>query len=93
MTKIRPLSDLRNNFKEVSDEVHESNQPIFFTKNGVGDMVVMSIETYDNLHFESEVYTKLMIAEQEAEFNPQRYSSKDILKAIQKSIKDTSENV
>lgn len=43
MKKIRPISDLRNNFAEVSREVHEHNEPVFFTKNGYGDMVVMSM--------------------------------------------------
>ena len=49
MKKIRPISDLRNNFAEVSREVHEHNEPVFFTKNGCGDMVVMSMEAYENL--------------------------------------------
>lgn len=61
--KIRPISDLRNNFAEVSREVHEHNEPVFFTKNGCGDMVVMSMEAHENLQFESEIYYKLLEAE------------------------------
>ena len=56
---IRPVSDLRNNFAEISKMVHETSQPVFLTKNGFGDMVVLSIEAYENLQFESEVYLKL----------------------------------
>ncbi|MBR4862435.1 MAG: type II toxin-antitoxin system Phd/YefM family antitoxin [Firmicutes bacterium] len=63
MKKIRPISDLRNNFAEVSREVHEHNEPVFFTKNGCGDMVVMSMEAYENLQFESEIYYKLLEVE------------------------------
>ncbi len=50
---IRPVSDLRNNFAEISKIVHETAQPVFLTKNGFGDMVVLSIEAYENLQFES----------------------------------------
>ena len=41
MLQIRPVSDLRNNFAEISKIVHETAQPVFLTKNGYGDMVVM----------------------------------------------------
>ena len=51
---------------------------MFLTKNGYGDMVVMSIETYEAVQFESEVYTKLSEAEKEAKFTDRRFSSKDV---------------
>lgn len=60
METIRPISDLRNHFAEISKTVHETQQPVFLTKNGYGDMVVMSMEAYENLRFESEVYSKLV---------------------------------
>ena len=60
MKKIRPISDLRNNFAEISRDVHEYNEPVFLTKNGYGDMVVMSMEAYENMQFESEIYFKLL---------------------------------
>lgn len=82
MNTIRPVSDLRNNFAEISRTVHESGQPVFLTKNGFGDMVVLSMEAYENLQFDSEVYFKLKEAELEAEQNSTRYSSKDVLKAL-----------
>lgn len=82
MNTIRPVSDLRNNFAEISRTVHESGQPVFLTKNGFGDMVVLSMEAYENLQFDSEVYFKLKEAELEAEQNNTRYSSKDVLKAL-----------
>lgn len=78
MNNIRPVSDLRNNFAEISKTVHETKQPVFLTKNGFGDMVVLSMEAYENLQFESEVYFKL----KEAEINSMRYSVGDVLKAL-----------
>ena len=70
---IRPVSDLRNNFADISRTVH---------KNGYGDMVVLSMEAYENLRLESEIYFKLLEAEREAEATDKRYSSKDVLKAM-----------
>ena len=86
MSTIRPVSDLRNNFAEISKTVHETAQPVFLTKNGFGDMVVLSMEAYENLHFESEVYFKLLEAEREAEITSKRYSPKDVLRAMREAI-------
>ena len=89
MNMIRPVSDLRNNFAEISKTVHETAQPVFLTKNGYGDMVVLSMEAFENLQFESEVYFKLQAAEREAELSNERYCSKDVLKAMKDAIGGT----
>jgi prevent-host-death family protein len=83
---IRPVSDLRNHFADISKTVHETAQPVFLTKNGYGDMVVLSMEAYENLQFESEVYFKLKEAELEAELTGERRSSKDVLRAMREAI-------
>jgi len=49
MPHIRPISDLRNNFAEISRIVHASDEPVYLTKNGYGDMVVMSVELFEKL--------------------------------------------
>ncbi len=86
MDTIRPVSDLRNKFADISKTVHETSKPVFLTKNGYGDMVVLSMEAYENLQFESEVYFKLQEAEREAEMTDKRYSSKEVLKAMKEAI-------
>lgn len=86
MNNIRPVSDLRNNFTEISKTVHDTAQPVFLTKNGYGDMVVMSMEAYENLQFESEIYVKLQEAEKEAELTNKRFSSKDVLKSVRETL-------
>lgn len=88
MNSIRPVSDLRNKFAEISRQVHETEKPVFLTKNGVGDMVVLSMDSFENLQFESEVYYKLQAAEREAKMTDQRYTSKDVLKAMREAIGD-----
>ncbi len=67
MPVIRPVSDLRNKFSSISDEVHENDEPVFLTKNGVGDMVVMSIEHYERQMARIDLYRELDIAEREIE--------------------------
>ncbi len=86
MKMIRPVSDLRNNFADISRIVHETQQPVFLTKNGYGDMVVLSMEAFEQLNFESEVYFKLQEAEREAAATKERFSSKDILRDVRLAI-------
>lgn len=86
MNMIRPVSDLRNNFADISRTVHETAKPVFLTKNGYADMVVLSIEAFENMQFESEVYFKLKEAQRESEATNKRYSSKDVLNAMRDAI-------
>ncbi|UKS26645.1 type II toxin-antitoxin system Phd/YefM family antitoxin [Paenibacillus sp. HWE-109] len=89
MPQIRPVSDLRNNFAEISKIVHESREPVFLTKNGYGDMVVMSIEQYESIQLENEIYVKLKEAELEAKNSDVRYSHFEIFDKIKKQLKDS----
>ena len=65
MPIIRPISDLRNNFSSISETVHADDEPIFLTKNGIGDMVVMSIDYYEKQLAKMELYQKLNDARDE----------------------------
>ena len=49
MPTIRPSADLRNKYNEISEFCHTYTEPVFITKNGHGDLVVMSTETYELL--------------------------------------------
>lgn len=62
--QIVPIRDLRNT-NEISERCKNTSEPIFITKNGYGDMVLMSMETYQRTVAMSEVYRKLMEAEAE----------------------------
>jgi prevent-host-death family protein len=87
MPEIRPISDLRNNFAEISRIVHETSEPVFLTKNGYGDMVVMSIEAYEQRLFENEVYFKLKEAELEAKTDGRRLSHDEVFSALREEIR------
>ncbi len=83
---IRPVSDMRNKFAEISKTVHETQQPVILTKNGYGDMVVMSFDAFERHQYESEIFEKLLEAELEAKATGKRYSLKDLKKSLQESV-------
>ncbi|GHU38578.1 prevent-host-death protein [Spirochaetia bacterium] len=60
MPEIRKSADLRNNYGEVSQFCHQYKEPIFITKNGVGDLAVMSIDAYNELSGRIDLYKKLI---------------------------------
>ena len=56
MPTIRSSADLRNSYNEISNFCHDYSEPVFITKNGKGDLAVMSIETYERLTGRIELY-------------------------------------
>lgn len=64
MPQIRPITDLRNT-NEISELCHTKHEPVFMTKNGYGDLVVMSIETYEEMIETSRIDNVINEAERE----------------------------
>jgi len=63
MPLIRPISDLRNRANEISELCHQEDRPVFITKQGKGDLVVMSQAHYERLLGLLELYQKLDLSE------------------------------
>ena len=85
MPEIRPSSDLRNKYNEISDFCHKHSEPVYITKNGKGDLAVMSIETYEKLVGKFELYDLLdqgIEAAKEDKLKPFR----DVVTNIQKEL-------
>lgn len=59
MPNIRPSSELRNNYNEISAFCHKYGEPVYITKNGTGDLAVLSIEAYERLAGRFELYALL----------------------------------
>lgn len=59
MPAIRSSADLRNNYNEISTFCHNYPEPVFITKNGKGDLAVMSIEAYEELTGRFDLYSQL----------------------------------
>ena len=66
MPAIRPISDLRNKAQEISQLCHRLGEPVFITKNGKEDLVVMSQAAYEQEQARLELYHKLAEAEDDA---------------------------
>ena len=64
MPQIIPIKDLKNT-SEISDMCHRAEEPIYITKNGYGDMVIMSMELYEQKMFMLDVYSKLVAADEQ----------------------------
>ena len=79
MPNIRPISDLRNHFAEITRDVQSSKEPVFLTKNGVGTLVVMSMECYEEKEYENYVYNRLREAEIEAVEKAERFSHEEVM--------------
>lgn len=85
MPIIKPISDLRNKSNEISELAHNVNEPIFITKNGKGDLVVMSMTHYSNLQLKLNLLSKLSVAQnQKAEGDKGR-----TLKQVMVNIRET----
>ncbi len=65
MSTIIPIRDLKDT-ANISNMCHKKNEPIYITKNGYGDMVIMSLKAYDEKLARIEVYEKLAEAEKQA---------------------------
>ena len=84
MINIRPVSDLRNKFAEIEEEVITTKSPIFLTKNGYGTMVVMSIEQYSSLT--DSVEKRLDEADKYADECKVRHSKEEVFKRVRERI-------
>ena len=91
MSQIRPVSDLRNRFAEISREAHENPDGVVLTKNGYADMVVMSYDAYTRKKLEEEVYLKLMEAELQARTTTERLSHEDVFADLRARIEGNTE--
>ena len=83
MINIRPVSDLRNKYPELEEQVRRDG-PVFLTKNGYGSMVIMSMEQYSALT--DEVEMKLDEAERAAEMSDVRLTHDEVFKDVRALI-------
>jgi prevent-host-death family protein len=86
VTIIKPISDLRNNFNKISDICHHDGEPVYITKNGKGDMVVMSIALYEQQQNQLELYQNLLVAEKQSKYTSERKSHKDLMSKLTEKI-------
>jgi len=87
MPNIKSSTDLRNKYNEISKFCHESREPVFITKNGQGDLAVMSIETYEMLNGKLELY-QLLDEGRRAVKEGRKRPLEDVMRDIKQEISD-----
>lgn len=93
MALIRPCADLRNNYNEISKICHETKEPVYITKNGTNDLVVLSDETYEKIikakeEAEEERIEKIIKEKFEKHYANFEEFQKDIFKNIDQALKE-----
>ena len=66
MPQIIPIKDMKNT-SEISDMCKKTKEPIYIKKNGYGDMVIMSMDTYEETMKQLSMYRDIEISEQQIE--------------------------
>ena len=89
MVYIRPCADLRNNYNEISKICHETNRPVFITKNGYNDLVVMSNEAFEK--YEEEMIDRLIEEHFDKKYPDFETFKKDVEYHIEQGLKDIEE--
>lgn len=83
MPQIRPITDLRNT-TEISELCHAKKEPVFITKNGYGDLVVLSIEAYEELMEALHTDASIREVEQELADGEQLLDAREALSSLRK---------
>lgn len=86
MPIIKPISDLRNKSNEISELAHNSNEPIFITKNGEGDLVVMSMKHYSKMQLKLDLLSKLSVAQNQKAAGDKGRTLKQVMDRIRNNI-------
>ena len=86
MPIIKPISDLRNKSNEISKLARISNEPIFITKNGEGDLVVMSMSHYSKMQLKLELLSKLSVAQNQRIDGDKGRTLKQVMTNIRENI-------
>ena len=80
MLNIRPVSDLRNRFSEVEENVLSKGEPVFLSKNGYSSMVLLSMEQYEELALDE--------ADRAADLSDTRYSADEVFSRVRRRIRE-----
>lgn len=83
---IKPSTTLRNDYNQISNLVRETAEPVYITKNGEGDMVVISIEAYERREKLLNLKEKLLIAEEQRINGEQTISSNEVYRKLKEKI-------
>ena len=87
---IRPSAAIRQNYNEIADLCRETAEPIFLTKNGEGDLVVMDIETYNRREKMLKLREELLAVEEDRMNGNKGYSVEEVAAMMRSVIQEAS---
>jgi prevent-host-death family protein len=90
MPVIKPISALRNKANEISDLAETIDEPIFITRNGEGDLVVMSMAHYGKLQLKLELFSKLAVAQAQRTGGDRGRTLSHVMRDLRKRIRETA---
>ncbi len=82
MPIIKPINHLRTKLSEISEICHKEGEPVYLTREGKGDLVVMSVARYEKQTALLDLYQKLSVAEQQSASGVERISHKEMIKQL-----------
>lgn len=85
---IRPSAAIRQNYNEIADMCRKTAEPIFLTKNGEGDLVVMDIETYNRREKMLKLREELLAVEEDRIHGSKGYSVSEVASMMRDAIKE-----
>ena len=87
---IRPSAAIRQNYNEIAETCRETAEPVFLTKNGEGDLVVMDIETYTRREKMLQLREELLAVEEARLHGKKGYSIEEVVKMMDQAIQETA---
>jgi prevent-host-death family protein len=87
---IRPSAAIRQNYNEIADMCKKTSEPVFLTKNGEGDLVVMDIETYNKKEKMLRLREELLAVEEDRIHGSAGYSVKEVSDMMRNAIREVS---
>ena len=87
---IRPSAAIRQNYNEIAEQCRKTEEPVFLTKNGEGDLVVMDIGTYNRREKMLKLREKLLAVEEERMRGSKGYSVDEVAAMMRSAIKEAA---
>ena len=87
---IRPSAAIRQNYNEIAELCRKTEEPVFLTKNGEGDLVVMDIETYNRREKMLKLREELLAVEEERIHGSSGYSVEEVAAMMRSAIQEAS---
>lgn len=89
---IRPSAAIRQNYNEIADLCKKTSEPVFLTKNGEGDLVVMDIDTFNRREKMLKLREELLAVEEDRIHGSKGYSANEVANMMRNAIKGVTGN-